>query len=110
VLEGYKGFMSRNFKVDRSRGDQQLIPAPRLRPGCCAAAELPGNYFDFNKLAVEMTDGSQLGGGLAIVLPQRNTGVMALLGTQNVRWYLRRRHRHVYYLVACWRVTAAHSR
>jgi hypothetical protein len=44
---GYKGFMSRNFKVDRSSVEDQ--PADSSAAAAAAAvvhaAELPGNYF-----------------------------------------------------------------
>ena len=53
-----------------------------------AAAELPGNYFELYMLAVEMADRISAQRGLAnSFFLTVNTGVLALLGTQNVRWY-----------------------
>jgi len=83
--------MSRNFKVDRSSVEDQ--PADSSAAAAAAAvvhaAELPGNYFELYKLAVEMTDRISARRGLAnSFFLSVNTGVMALLGTQNVRWYL----------------------
>jgi hypothetical protein len=57
--------------------------------GAMAAAELPGNYFDLYKLAVEMADRISARRGVAnSFFLTANTGVVALLGTQDVRWYL----------------------
>lgn len=54
-----------------------------------SVAELPGNYFELYKLAVEMADRISARRALAnSFFLSINTGVMALLGTQNVRWYL----------------------
>ncbi len=54
-----------------------------------AAAELPGNYFELYKLAVEMADRISARRGVAnSFFLTANTGVVALLGTQDVRWYL----------------------
>lgn len=57
--------------------------------GALAAAELPGNYFELYKLAVEMADRVSARRGVAnSFFLTANTGIVALLGTQNVRWYL----------------------
>ena len=53
------------------------------------AAELPGNYFELYKLAVEMADRISARRGIAnSFFLTANTGVVAILGSQNVRWYL----------------------
>ena len=53
------------------------------------AAELPGNYFELYKLAVEMADRISARRGIAnSFFLTVNTGVMAILGTRDVRWYL----------------------
>lgn len=53
-----------------------------------AAAELPGNYFELYKLAIEMADRISARRGLAnSFFLTVNTGVMVLLGSQHVRWY-----------------------
>ena len=57
--------------------------------GAVAAAELPGNYFELYKLAVEMADRISARRGLAnSFFLTANTGVVAVLGSQDVRWYL----------------------
>lgn len=57
--------------------------------GALAAAELPSNYFELYKLAVEMADRISARRGVAnSFFLTANTGVVALLGTQDVRWYL----------------------
>ena len=54
-----------------------------------AAAELPGNYFELYKLAVEMADRISARRGLAnSFFLTANTGVVALLASQHLRWYL----------------------
>ena len=69
-------------------GDPQSEPGVEVK-AAVAAAELPGNYFELYKLAVEMADRISARRGLAnSFFLSINTGVMALLGTQNVRWYL----------------------
>jgi hypothetical protein len=53
-----------------------------------AAAELPGNYVELYKLAVEMADRISARRGLAnSFFLTANTGVVAVLGSQDVRWY-----------------------
>jgi hypothetical protein len=57
--------------------------------GAVAAAELPGSYFELYKLAVEMADRTSARRGLAnSFFLTANTGVVAVLGSQDVRWYL----------------------
>ena len=74
--------------------DQQPVEDQPGGPGseaeaAVAGAELPGNYFEIYKLAVEMADRISARRGLAnSFFLSVNTGVMALLGIQNVRWYL----------------------
>lgn len=54
-----------------------------------AAAELPDAYLELYKLAVEMADRISARRGVAnSFFLTANTGVVALLGTQDVRWYL----------------------
>jgi hypothetical protein len=54
-----------------------------------AAAELPGNYFELYKLAVEMADRISARRGIAnSFFLTVNTGIVAVLGSQDVRWYL----------------------
>ncbi len=54
-----------------------------------AAAELPGNYFELYKLAVEMADRMSARRGIAnSFFLAANTGVVALLAGQHLRWYL----------------------
>lgn len=54
-----------------------------------AAAELPSSYFELYKLAVEMADRISARRGVAnSFFLTANTGVVALLGTKDVRWYL----------------------
>jgi hypothetical protein len=54
-----------------------------------AAAELPENYFELYKLAVEMADRVSARRGVAnSFFLTVNTGVVAVLATRNVRWYL----------------------
>ena len=52
------------------------------------AAELPPNYFDIYKLAVEMADRISARRGVAnSFFLTINTAVLALLGSTDVRWY-----------------------
>src|SRR5437588_8134183 len=54
-----------------------------------AAAELPGNYFELYRLAVEMADRISARRGLAnSFFLTVNTGIVAVLAARNVRWYL----------------------
>jgi hypothetical protein len=54
-----------------------------------AAAELPGNYFELYKLAVEMADRIAARRGVAnSFFLTVNTGVLAVIGAATVRWYL----------------------
>jgi hypothetical protein len=54
-----------------------------------AAAELPGNYFELYKLAVEMADRISARRGTAnSFFLTVNTGVLAVIGAATVRWYL----------------------
>jgi hypothetical protein len=54
-----------------------------------AAAELPSNYFELYKLAVEMADriSARRGAANSFFLTV-NTGVLAVIGVATVRWYL----------------------
>jgi len=54
-----------------------------------AAAELPGNYFELYKLAVEMADRVSARRGTAnTFFLTVNTGLAALLGSTEIRWYV----------------------
>jgi hypothetical protein len=54
-----------------------------------AAAELPGNYFELYKLAVEMADRISARRGTAnSFFLTVNTGALAVIGAATVRWYL----------------------
>jgi hypothetical protein len=54
-----------------------------------AAAELPGNYFELYKLAVEMADRISARRGIAnSFFLTVNTGLAALLGSSDLRWYV----------------------
>lgn len=53
------------------------------------AAELPGNYFDLYQLAVEMADRISARRGTAnSFFLSVNTGLAALLGSTEMRWYV----------------------
>lgn len=53
------------------------------------AAELPSSYFELYKLAVEMADRISARRGIAnSFFLTANTGIVALLGSRDVRWYL----------------------
>ena len=71
--------------------DQAPVGARQAEVGAeaaVAAAELPGNYFELYKLAVEMADRISARRALAnSFFLTVNTGVLALLGSQNIRWY-----------------------
>lgn len=57
--------------------------------GAVAAAELPHNYFELYKLAVEMADRISARRGIAnSFFLTANTVIVAILGSQDVRWYL----------------------
>ncbi|MGH8573922.1 MAG: RipA family octameric membrane protein [Gammaproteobacteria bacterium] len=57
--------------------------------GAMEAAELPSSYFELYKLAVEMADRISARRGIAnSFFLTANTGIVALLGSQDVRWYL----------------------
>jgi hypothetical protein len=63
-------------------------PGPEAQPAL-AAAESPDNYFELYKLAVEMADRISARRGIAnSFFLTVNTGVVAILGTPTVRWYL----------------------
>ncbi|HEY1345703.1 MAG TPA: hypothetical protein VGF54_11990 [Streptosporangiaceae bacterium] len=67
--------------------EQQLQPGPEAE-AAVVAADLPGNYFELYKLAVEMADRISARRGVAnSFFLTVNTALMALLGTQDVRWY-----------------------
>jgi hypothetical protein len=54
-----------------------------------AGADLPENYFELYKLAVEMADRISARRGVAnSFFLTVNTGVVAVLAARNVRWYL----------------------
>lgn len=54
-----------------------------------SAKELPNSYFELYKLAVEMADRISARRGIAnSFFLTANTGVVALLGTVDARWYL----------------------
>jgi hypothetical protein len=61
----------------------------RAKPqGAGAAAQLPETYFDLYNVAVEMADRISARRGVAnSFFLTVNTGVLALLGTVNARWY-----------------------
>jgi len=53
------------------------------------ATDLPANYFELYKLAVEMADRISARRGIAnSFFLTANTGIVAILGSQDVRWYL----------------------
>jgi hypothetical protein len=57
--------------------------------GALGAAELPSNYFELYKLAVEMADRISARRGVAnSFFLTANTSVVAFLGTRDVRWYV----------------------
>jgi hypothetical protein len=57
--------------------------------GALAATELPHNYFELYKLAVEMADRISARRGIAnSFFLTANTGIVAVLGSRDVRWYL----------------------
>ncbi|MGH2712307.1 MAG: RipA family octameric membrane protein [Thermoleophilaceae bacterium] len=57
--------------------------------GAMEAAELPSSYFELYKLAVEMADRISARRGIAnSFFLTANTGIVALLGSRDVRWYL----------------------
>lgn len=63
-------------------------PGPEAQPAL-VAAESPDNYFELYKLAVEMADRISARRGIAnSFFLTVNTGVVAILGTPTVRWYL----------------------
>jgi len=69
-------------------GEDPTDPSTEVR-AAVAAAELPGNYFELYKLAVEMADRISARRGIAnSFFLTVNTGVVAVLGSQDVRWYL----------------------
>jgi hypothetical protein len=71
-------------------------PAEELRDeigveaqAAAGAVELPDNYFEIYKIAVEMADRISARRGVAnSFFLTINTAVIGILGTQNVRWYL----------------------
>lgn len=67
-------------------------PGPELGAearAATAAAELPGNYFEIYKIAVEMADRISARRGLAnSFFLTINTTVLGLLGTHVTSWYL----------------------
>jgi hypothetical protein len=73
--------------------DQPPVEERQSRPGpeaeaAVAAAELSGNYFELYKLAVEMADRISARRGVAnSFFLTVNTALLALLGSQDVRWY-----------------------
>ena len=72
--------------------DQQSVADHHAEVGGEAKAggtgELPGNYFELYKIAVEMADRISARRGIAnSFFLTVNTGVMTLLGTLSVRWY-----------------------
>jgi hypothetical protein len=73
--------------------DQSPVEERKTQPGpeaeaAVAAAELSGNYFELYKLAVEMADRISVRRGIAnSFFLTVNTALMALLGTQDARWY-----------------------
>lgn len=69
-------------------GADQAEASPEAE-AAVVAAQLPGNYFELYKLAAEMADRISARRGIAnSFFLTVNTGVMALLGTEDVRWYL----------------------
>lgn len=73
--------------------DKPPVEEQQTRPGAEAqaaavAAELPGNYFELYKLAVEMADRISARRGVAnSFFLTVNTALITLLGTLDVRWY-----------------------
>jgi hypothetical protein len=64
-------------------------PAEGSHDGIGVEAELPGNYFEIYKIAVEMADRISARRGLAnSFFLTISTAVLGILGTHNVRWYL----------------------
>jgi hypothetical protein len=79
----------RDDRLDQSSMSDEQVESSAEAEAVVAAAELPSNYFELYKLAVEMADRISARRSLAnSFFLSVNTGVMALLGTQNVRWYL----------------------
>lgn len=69
-------------------GEPDHEPRPK-GPARIADAELESNYFELYKLAVEMADRLSARRGVAnSFFLTANTGVVALLGAAEVRWYL----------------------
>jgi hypothetical protein len=63
-------------------------PGPTAE-GAIAAADLPQNYFELYKLAVEMADRISARRGTAnSFFLTVNTGLAALLGSAELRWYV----------------------
>jgi hypothetical protein len=63
-------------------------PGPEAQ-AALAAAELPGNYFELYKLAVEMADRVSARRGIAnSFFLTASTAVVALLAGEHLRWYL----------------------
>ena len=69
---------------------EPIKPKPDLEAeAALAAGELPENYFELYKLAVEMADRISARRGVAnSFFLTVNTGVVAVLSARNVRWYL----------------------
>lgn len=68
--------------------DPQDVPGTEAR-AAAAAAELPGNYFEIYKIAVEMADRISGRRGLAnSFFLTINTAVLGILGTHESNWYL----------------------
>jgi hypothetical protein len=73
--------------------DQLGVDPSRSEPGACikaaGASDLAGSYLELYKLAVEMADRISARRGLAnSYFLTVNTGVTALLGAFDMRWYL----------------------
>jgi hypothetical protein len=69
--------------------DEAPQPADPVAQRAVEAAELPGNYFELYKLAVEMADRISARRGTAnTFFLTVNTGPAALLGSTEMRWYV----------------------
>jgi hypothetical protein len=84
--------MGRHRQLDSETVDMSSEAEPEIgaeAQAALAAAELPSNYFELYKLAVEMADRISARRGIAnSFFLTANTGIVALLANQHVRWYL----------------------
>jgi hypothetical protein len=74
--------------LDQPRVTERRAELAADATSAVAAAELPGNYFQLYQLAVTMADRMSARRGVAnSFFLAVNSGMMALLGTLDVRWY-----------------------